>query len=73
MAKPKAEGAWFKGAVDMSLLNDMETLHSKTLRVTVQIAPVDLPRLGGLDVVAVEEQTPTGWTRRLPERAKGKH
>ena len=70
MAKPKAEGAWFKGAVDMSLLNDMETLHSKTLRVTVQIAPVDLPRLGELDVVAVEEVTPVGWTRRARSRLR---
>ena len=44
---------------------------AKPLRVTVRIAARDLPRLAALDVVSVEEQTPAGWTRRLPER-KGK-
>ena len=37
-------------------------------RVTVHIAARDLPKLAGLDVVAVEEKTPAGWTRRVPDR-----
>ena len=43
-------------------------------RVTVRIAARDLPKLIGnrvhlgLTEIAVEEVTPAGWTRRVPDR-----
>jgi len=42
----------------------------RNLRISILLASRDLTRLVGLDVVAIEEQTPAGWTRRVLSKGK---
>ena len=48
----------------------MKPSPRQPLRVTVLISERNLPNLKGCRIVAVEEQTPAGWTRRVPGRGK---
>ena len=49
-------------------------MKDKKLRVTLLLTVDDLWRLSdqGLTVLAVEETTPAGWTRRIPATSTAK-
>lgn len=44
--------------------------RAKPLRVTLKIHERDMYRLPPECILSVEEQTPAGWTRRLPDQPR---